>query len=359
MNADVQLCKGGFALNARAEWPDRGMTVIAGPSGAGKSSFLRAITGLERAHGRVALAGQVLQDGLIFTPAHRRRIAWISQHDDVFAPWSVRANLAFAARYAAPGGPDLGDMAARLGLTPLLEQRAGTLSGGQKQRLILARALVSNPRLLALDEPFSALDLEARHALLALLQQVCTKCRLPVLAVSHDFDTLTRLADHMLYMQDGNIIAQGPLNALLLDERLPFIARDDACVVLTAQAVSHERKAMLNRLDLGGVQLLVPGKAMTAGRVVRLRLRAGDISLSQTGKEHGSILNAVPVTVQKLLSGVDAGAPAAGLASVKLDMAGTVVLARITRHSCAALELKSGDRLYAMVKASALADAEG
>jgi len=107
------------------------------------------------------------------------------------------------------------------------------------------------------------------------------------------------------------------------------------------------------------VQLLVPGKAMTAGRVVRLRLRAGDISLSQTGKEHGSILNAVPVTVQKLLSGVDAGAPAAGLASVKLDMAGTVVLARITRHSCAALELKSGDRLYAMVKASALADAEG
>ncbi len=354
MKAELHLRKGGFALKARAVWPDYGMTVIAGPSGAGKSSFLRAIAGLERARGLVEMGGQGVQDGLHFTPAYRRRIAWISQHDDVFAPWSVRANLAFATRFAAPGGPGVNEMAARFGLGAHLPQKAGTLSGGQKQRLILARALLSNPRLLALDEPFSALDQEARHELLALLRRICTEHRLPVLFVSHDFDTLTRLADFMLYMRGGEVVAQGALNTLLTDGTLPFMAREDACVVLTARSEGQTGETLLNRLDLDGLQLLVPGAPVPAGQLVRLRLRASDISLSRSKAAKSSILNIVPVRVQKLLCGDVAGAPAPGLATVKLEMAGLALLARITRHSAAALKLNKGDRLYAMIKASAL-----
>ena len=353
MKAHLVLHKGGFALKARADWPDSGMTVIAGPSGAGKSSLLRAIAGLERAQGEAEIAGHVVQGEGVFVPAHRRRIAWISQHDDVFAPLSVRANLAFAQRHGAPGGPAVEEIAARFGLAGRMAQTAGTLSGGQKQRLILARALLSNPRLLALDEPFLALDLEARHRMLALLQEMCTVRKLPVLFVSHDFDTLTQLADFMLYMQGGAVVAQGPLNALLLDENLPFAARADACVVLTATAMGHGKADMLNRLEVAGVCLLVPGRAMPRGRQVRLRLRASDVSLSRQDVA-SSIVNAVPVTVRKLLCGDMPGAPGPGLVHVVLDLHGAPLLARITSHSASAMKLAAGDRVHALIKASAL-----
>ncbi len=355
MRAVFELDKGAFCLRAKAEWPDKGMTVIAGPSGAGKTSFLRAILGLERATGQVEFNGKLLQDAGHFVPVHQRRMAWVSQHDDVFAHLSVAENLAFATQFAAPGGPPLADMAKRFGLTTHLDQNAGALSGGQKQRLILARALMSNPHLLALDEPFGALDAEARHELLGLLHDYCAAQDLPILFVSHDFDTLTRLADFMLYMEEGRVIAQAPLNPCLLDKNLPYRYREEACVVMDAQVQGYDTEHGLNRLSIGRVPMVVPGAALPTGTTVRLRLRGGDISLSRTRHEDSSVLNilsALVITVEHA-NGQSALAP--GSVNVTLALNGDPVLVRITKKSARALGLDAGDTVYAQIKASALA----
>ncbi|PHS21582.1 MAG: hypothetical protein COA85_12910 [Robiginitomaculum sp.] len=354
MKAVLEHAKGGFTLNAKAEWPDRGMTVIAGPSGAGKTSFLRAVLGLECATGQIEFAGKLIQGAEHFMPVHQRQIAWVSQHDDVFMHLSVSENLAFATRFAAPGGPVLVDMAERFGLSSHLGQNAGTLSGGQKQRLILARALMSHPRLLALDEPFGALDAEARHDLLGLLHSYCTAQNLPVLFVSHDFDTLTRLADFMLYMEEGRVIAQAPLNACLLDKSLPYRYREEACVVMNALVQGYDAEHGLNRLSIGSAQLVVPGAALPIGISVRLRLRGGDISLSRTRHEDSSVLNilsALVITVEHA-NGQSALTP--GSVNVTLALNGGPVLVRITEKSARALNLDAGDTVYAQIKASAL-----
>ncbi len=353
MKIDLKLQKGGFTLNAKAHWPDKDMTVIAGPSGAGKTSLLRACVGLDRAHGDVVFAAQAMQDRQSFVPVAQRRMAWVSQHDDVFAHLSVAQNFAFAMRFAAPGGAMIEDVASHFGLADRMGQNAGALSGGEKQRLILARALLSNPRLLALDEPFGALDAEARHALLGLLTGFCKARTLPVLFVSHDLDTLTRLADFMVYMRGGRIVAQGPLNACLLDEELPFRRREDACVVLPAIAQGYDAANQLNALDVGGVRLLVPGAKMPKGEGQRLRLRAGDISLSRARHGDSSVLNILPVVVRGVEQASDNGLPP-GLVNVALALGEQSVLARITAKSAMELQLAPGEELFAQIKASAL-----
>ncbi len=352
MKIDISLGKDRFCLSARASWPDTGMTVIAGPSGAGKTSLLRSILGLERAQGHVALGDDVLLDDGVFVPVHKRHIAWVGQHDDVFAHQSVRQNLEFAARFAPAQTPDVDDLARLFLLDGVLAQNAGSLSGGQKQRLVLARALCANPRLLALDEPFGALDAETRHELLALLARYCAGRGLPVLFISHDFDTLTRLADFMLYMEAGRITAQAPLNTCLMNKALPFRYREDACTIVQARAKDYRAADSLNVLDVSGIELLVPGAALPKGQGVRLRLRAGDISLGRTRHDDSSVLNVLPARIE----GVEAarGPLAQGLVNVTLALMGTHVLVRITEKSAGLLALQEGDSIFAHIKASAL-----
>ncbi len=358
MKVDVSLCKGGFTLAAKAEWPDTDMTVIAGPSGAGKSSLLRALVGLERAQGHVEFKVETLQSANAFIPAHKRRMAWVSQHDDVFTHLSVRENLLFAMRHARPGGAELAVIVEQFSLNERLEQNAGALSGGQKQRLILARALLSNPCLLALDEPFGALDAEARHDLLGILLKFCARQGLSVLFVSHDLDTLSRLADFMIYLDNGKVVAQGALNTCLLDERLPYRHRDDACVVLKASAAGYETSDRLNVLRLGEAKIFTPGMAIPKGRTVRLRIRAGDISLSRTRYDDSSVLNILPVTIKHIEHVDGQNALSAGLVNVTLILGGMSLLARITEKSARMLRLSPGDQVFAQIKASTLAAGE-
>ena len=154
---------------------------LVGPSGAGKSTLLRVVAGLERrAAGHVSFAGEVWQDGAAFVPAHQRGIGWVPQDGVLFPHLSVRDNLAYAAR--VPIAP----VAERLGVTALLDRRPRNLSGGERQRVALGRALCAAPRLLLLDEPFSALDRPLRARLAADVAEWARAHRVPILLVTHD-----------------------------------------------------------------------------------------------------------------------------------------------------------------------------
>ena len=162
---------------------------LVGPSGAGKSTFLRVVAGVERrARGRVQAFGERWADGVSVVPPWRRGVGWVPQDAALFPHLDVGANLAYAAR------GDVAEIAAWLGLGPLLDRAPRNLSGGERQRVALGRALASRPRLLLLDEPFAALDRALRDRLAAELAARCRDARLPVVLVTHDERDLAAFA---------------------------------------------------------------------------------------------------------------------------------------------------------------------
>ena len=214
---------GDFALDAAATVPARGVTAIVGASGAGKTTLLRCLAGLERANGRIEVAGEVWQDAAHVTPAHRRGVGYVFQEPSLFPHLSVAKNLDFAARRAPAGpGPEGPETIRMLGLASLLDRMPDRLSGGERQRVAIARALVSKPRLLLLDEPLSSLDPQGKAEVLPFLYRLHRELALPVFLVSHDTLEVARLADRALRMQAGRLApvtkADDPLSAFDADQ---------------------------------------------------------------------------------------------------------------------------------------------
>lgn len=197
---------GELGLDCAAQLPAAGVTAIMGRSGSGKTTLLRCLAGLARAEGHVRVGEAVWQDGPQFAPVHRRGVGLVFQEASLLPHLSVAENLAFAARRApALPGPSAAELAARLGLERLLGRRPAQLSGGERQRTAIARALISRPALLLMDEPLASLDAEARAECLDYLQPLFAELGLPVIHVTHDRAEAERLAGALLVMADGRL----------------------------------------------------------------------------------------------------------------------------------------------------------
>ena len=221
----VTVRRGAFSLAADFSTPlieagRAGMSVIFGPSGAGKSMLLATLAGLNRVEGgRLALGDTTLDDpaAKVRLPPHRRNIGLVFQEARLFPHLTVRGNLGYAAKRAPPDRPviDLDETARQLEISDLLDRPVRNLSGGEKSRVALARALLSSPSLLLLDEPFAALDGRRRRAFLALLAQINAARGLPMIVVTHQIEDAAELADHVLALKDGRVIACGPAIAIM------------------------------------------------------------------------------------------------------------------------------------------------
>ncbi|WP_394762319.1 molybdenum ABC transporter ATP-binding protein [Phenylobacterium sp.] len=203
---------GGFAIDAAFALAPTGITALSGPSGSGKTTLLRCIAGLTRVPGGLRVGGEVWQDGRRFVPPHRRPVGVVFQEPSLLSHLSVRGNLDYGAKRAGQtrvgskaeiGFDDTVDL---LGLAPLLGRGVANLSGGERQRVALGRALLSQPRLLLMDEPLSSLDAGAKAEILPYLERLHRSLAIPALYISHDAGEIARLADHVLYMRDGRIV---------------------------------------------------------------------------------------------------------------------------------------------------------
>lgn len=200
LEIDVEIERGGRALRLRLSTSAR-LTVIRGPSGAGKTTLLRVVAGLESSgRGTVVFSGETWQDAERIVPAWRRRAAWVPQESLLFPHLNVLENLAFAGAPAA----EVRELAAALGLSELLDRAPARLSGGERQRTALARALLSRPRLLLLDEPFAALDEALRGRVRSLVKDRITSLGVPAVLVSHDAEDAA-IADERWTISDGTL----------------------------------------------------------------------------------------------------------------------------------------------------------
>ncbi len=351
VSVDIRLDKGGFDLQTTFDAPATGFTSIFGPSGCGKTTLLRVIAGLEPdAVGRVSVAGEVWQDASRRLPSHRRRVGFVFQQPVLFGHLDVRANLDYALRRCRTDGAGLSfdQVVELLGLGTLLSRRAPGLSGGERQRAAIAQALLSNPRLLLMDEPLSALDQVSRSVLLPYLDQMQRELAIPVLYVSHALDEVARLTEHMVLMEEGRVVTGGDINALLTRLDLPMAHGRNAEAVIRASVHVQDDIDQLTELQFSGGRLWVPRVDLPAGTMVRLRVRARDVSLALQPVSGTSVLNHLPVVVAE----IDDDGPAQVMVSLRAG--DQILLTRVTRRSQRLLDIAPGRALYAQVKSVAL-----
>ncbi|HVT47443.1 MAG TPA: ATP-binding cassette domain-containing protein [Vicinamibacterales bacterium] len=188
-----------------------GLTALLGPSGAGKTRTLDAIAGLFRPDSaRIVIDGVVMTDtdARVWVPPHERRIGYVFQDARLFPHLTVRQNLAFGrwfnrARRAPDARIAFDDVVELLDLAPFLARHPGKLSGGERRRVTLGRALLSNPRLLLLDEPLGSLDASKRQEILPYLDRLITDLRLPMIYVTHDWREVDGRAVHTMRIEEG------------------------------------------------------------------------------------------------------------------------------------------------------------
>jgi molybdate transport system ATP-binding protein len=341
----------GFALNAAFRAPADRASALFGASGAGKSTILRAIAGLDKTiKGRIMVGGEVWQDETICLPAHKRAVGYVFQDSALLPHLSVKGNLDYALKRvpAAARRVEFADAVDFLKLAPLLERFPETLSGGEKQRTAIARAMLTSPKLLLLDEPLSALDTPSKAHILPLLQRLRREFAIPLLYVSHSIDEVARITSHMILIENGAVLTCGPTAKILTALDQPLAHADDAGAVVEGKIAAHDEHWGLSRIAFSGGQIFVPFVELPLGDNVRLRIQARDVSLSLTHHGDTSILNILPVTVME----VQKISPTQFM--VALDAKGTTLLARITHKSRDHLELAPGRALFAQVKAVSL-----
>ena len=343
---------GTFKLDAAFAVPATGITALFGPSGCGKTSVLRAIAGLHRIEtGHCIVAGDIWQDATMFRPAHQRPIGYVFQEPSLFPHLSVRRNLLFGAPKGQGGPISFDTVVELLGIRTLLDRSPQHLSGGERQRVAIGRALLSQPKLLLMDEPLSALDRPTRDEILPFLQRLHTSLDLPILYVTHDMSEVEQLADHLVLMQSGHVLASGPLATLQSDATLPLFHRRDATVSLDGTAAAYDPAYGLLSLDIDGGTFLVPSAPIPPGTHRRLQIAARDVSISRSPAD-STILNILPA---RILATSPAGAhELVVLLGLGPTGTGAHLLARVTRQSWSRLSLAIDQSIYAQIKAVAL-----
>jgi len=351
IEAHYMLARDGFKLDAEFSVPSHGITALFGPSGAGKTTLLRAIAGLEQPDsGFLSVRGEPWEDRDNRLAAHERPIGYVFQDSNLFPHLSVRRNLRYGYDRIGEAKRKIGfdDAVAWLGIDPLLDREPTALSGGERQRVAIARAILTSPALLLLDEPVASLDRAGKDDILPYFERLHEELEIPMLYVSHAADEVARLADQMVLMEAGRVLATGPIHDLLTRFDLPLALSPDAEAIIEARVAEHDENFALTYVDCSGGRFTVMHKDLPVGRNVRLRILARDVSLTLERQSNTSILNVLPVVVEAISDDQSART------IVRLRAGDQSMLAQITRKSAAALELSVGQSLFAQIKSVAL-----
>lgn len=352
MKLDIQLThrQGDFTLNIEQALNLNGFTALAGPNGAGKTTLLRLLAGYDRVtDGEIRLEG----DRLDLIKPHMRRIGFVTQKPGLFEHLSVSGNLDYAQHRNPSGVFDRGTLVEWLGLSRLLDRPARVLSGGEAQRLALARTLLGQPRLLLMDEAFTALDTATRRQLIPALSELARDHALPVLFISHNIDEMAYLADQITWMQAGQLGAPQSASGFFARDDLAEAGFIEAGVLITAVLQTPMDENGLSALELAGQPLHLPGLPhRKTGDRIRLRLLARDVALSRDPVAGVSIQNQIPCRIETVCE----SAAHIGQVHVHLIADDQRLKARITHNALKALDLRPGSDVFALIRTAHLAD---
>jgi molybdate transport system ATP-binding protein len=340
----VQKQLGAFFLDANFTITGERIGIF-GPSGCGKTTLVNLIAGLNHPdRGEILLDGETIFDSRqrLNVRAERRRISMVFQRAHLFPHLSARGNLLYGYRRCAPEfrKVTLDHLVEVLQIGHLLDRGVKNLSGGEKQRVAIGRAVLSNPRLLIMDEPLSALDDSLKFQIIPFLKNACEAFRIPYLFISHSLTEMRIMTDQVLNVSGGRVVgqttAEGLARALMGESSLGYTN------LLRLQ--SPRRVGGLNAYPWGNRELLVSGGADQAETL--FELPSTDIILFRRHPEAISLRNLLKCRVADMFeTGHRIG--------VELECGGERLVAEVMSQAVTELGIEKGSEVYAGIKATA------
>jgi molybdate transport system ATP-binding protein len=365
IRAEFRSTLGNFTLDTSFEAPIAGVTALFGPSGCGKTTVLRCVAGLIHVKdGYFNIGGEIWQDrDQTFVPTYRRPLGYVFQEASLFPHLSVRRNLLFGAPRQQPmdrPAIDFDEVVDLLGIRALLDRSPRNLSGGERQRVGFGRALLTQPKLLLMDEPLSALDRKTKGEILPFIEKLRDHFSLPIFYITHDMTEVERLAEHIVLLDKGLLVASAALSELQSDPSSPLAASREAAVTLKGVVEDSDVKFGLAKISVPGGMLIAPPPPPPTGAVGqlrRIRILASDVSLAREEPSRSSILNVLPARVVAIKP-LDRYETVVAVALGKKGD-GARLLSRVTQKSLAELGLAEGQSVYAQVKYVSLGPGRG
>lgn len=347
---DCRLARSGFLFNVAFE-TNSGITALFGTSGSGKSTAIRLLAGLERPdRGRIAINGTTLLDtaARIAMAPHRRRIGLVFQDAHLFPHLSVRGNLGYG-RWFTPKAErriGLAPVIEVLGIGHLLDRRPSTLSGGERQRVAIGRALLTSPRLLLMDEPLAALDAARKLEILPFIERLRDEFGIPIVYVSHSVDEVARLAQQVVKLENGVVVASGSPEDVLATTSLDrAMERFDAVSMLTGVVDRYVPEYGITIVRHPAGDLVIPGRIEPQSRNVRIAIHATSVTIGVGQPSTTSVRTLLQGTITRLETD---GGPFA-VATIRLT-GGDTLKAYATRLATDKLGLHEGSTVQALVK---------
>ncbi|QCU90905.1 molybdenum ABC transporter ATP-binding protein [Thiomicrorhabdus sediminis] len=347
---NLKLRRGQFVLDT-GEFiiPSQGLTAIFGHSGSGKTSFLRALAGFENeVEGRLKFVDEVWHHEQTSLPTHKRQLGYVFQEASLFAHLNVLDNLKYGLKRVPKNREcqiHFGEVVDWLGLQELLTRSVQTLSGGERQRVAIARTLLAQPKVLLMDEPMAALDLFAKRAIMPYLERLRDELNIPIVYITHSPEEVERLADTVVFMQDGSITQIEPIEQALNRAGTPLYQNQQPRAVLAAQVTKHCDDG-LTELQIAEQTLYIPHIKEAVGQTVRVVIAAEQVSLMAQQPQQSSMLNHLPVMIES----IDEHNDYSLLLKLRLENTLWPLLCLLTKRSQQKLQLEPGQHWIAALK---------
>ncbi|WP_158108545.1 molybdenum ABC transporter ATP-binding protein ModC [Vibrio furnissii] len=350
----VQFTKtlGATQFDVQLALPSKGITAIFGRSGAGKTSLINVISGLIAPDsGEIAIQDRVLfsTKQRINLPIEHRRIGYVFQEARLFPHYTVRGNLNYGVR--RKDAAYFASVVSLLALEPLLERYPNALSGGEKQRVAIGRALLSQPDLLLMDEPLASLDLPRKREVMPFLEQLAQQVEIPIVYVTHSMNEILRLADHLVVIDQGSVVASGPIEQVWSSKSMrPWQSFSDQSTLFSGTIAQHHDQFGLTQVLLApNVGLWVQQVDGELNAPIRLQIRANDVSVTLEKPGKTSIRNILSARITEI-EHHQQGEHKKSIA-LKLALAPDIFLwATITEWALQDLALQPGMEVYAQIK---------
>ncbi len=349
----IKLKRNDFALDVKAEIPN-GITGIFGPSGHGKTSLLNSIAGIVTPDsGCIHLNGDTLLDtnNKVNVKIRQRKVGYVFQDERLFPHYTIKKNLLYGEKN--PDQELFDEVVETLQIAHLLNKKPEQCSGGEKQRAAIGRAIISGSKILLMDEPFSALDVNLRKEIIPYLNKVHQKFSLPILLVSHDLPDILSLTDNLLLLKNGRLQGHGKFNELINDHaNMELMHQSGWYNILHLSVFAHlESKNMVllksskSNLQIQALTQTI-GKRVEVNQKIKVLIKPENITLSKELVPNISLRNQVEGTIKDVFL-------KDGLAFCVVDV-GENIIVEVTEASQKSMSLNPGGQVYCLFKSAAL-----
>ncbi|ERH26120.1 molybdate ABC transporter, ATP-binding protein [Aggregatibacter sp. oral taxon 458 str. W10330] len=346
LHIDVKKQLGTLPLEAHLDIPSQGVTALFGLSGSGKSSLINLVSGLINPdEGVISLNDRELFNSVenVCVPINQRNIGYVFQDARLFPHYTVNGNLRYGMKNTSKD--EFNYIVELLGIGHLLKRYPITLSGGEKQRVAIGRALLTDPEILLMDEPLSALDLPRKRELMNYLERLSKEINIPILYVTHSLDELLRLAERVVLLTNGKVEAYDVLENIWESPLfLPWKQENEQSAVLSLPVFMHNPSYKMTALSIGDQNIWINQVEAQINDNVRICIHSSDVSISLNKVEQSSIRNTLYGRIVKILE-------LENRVDLKLDIGGKHLWASISKWSFHDLALQLGQLVYAQIKA--------